>query len=58
MLKDILIVGSSTLIIANASGLSISAIVSPIPKSSNPTTAHKSPAITSVTFLFPMPSKT
>ena len=36
----------------------MSAMVSPIPKSSKPTTAHKSPAITSVTFLLPMPSKT
>ena len=50
-------VGSSTLITGKASGLSVSAMVSPILKSSSPTTAHISPAITSVAFFFPIPMK-
>jgi hypothetical protein len=49
-------VGSSILIVGKASGNSISATVSPISKSSNPTIAHKSPAFTSSTFDLPNPS--
>ena len=58
MENNIFIVGSSTLITGNASGFSASAMVSPILKSSIPTTAQRSPAITSVTFFFPIPSNT
>ena len=53
-----LIVGSSIAMVGKASGASTSAMVSPISKSSNPTTAHKSPAATSSTFFLPNPSKT
>ena len=42
----------------NASGVSISAIVSPISKFSKPTIAQISPASTSCTFLRLKPSKT
>ena len=54
--KSIFIVGSSTLITGSASGVSASAIVSPILKPSIPTTAHISPAITSVAFFLPKDS--
>ena len=57
IVNNILIVGSSIAIEANASGFSKSAIVSPISKPSTPTIAQISPAITSVTFLRPRPSK-
>ena len=51
-------VGSSMAMVGNPSGFSASAMVSPISKSSSPTTAHKSPAATSFTFFLPNPSKT
>jgi hypothetical protein len=53
-----LIVGSSTSILGNASGLAKSTIESPISKSSIPTTAHKSPLLNVETFNFPNQSKT
>ena len=58
MVNNILMVGSSIEIVGKPSGLSASAIVSPISKSSRPTIAHKSPAVTSSTFFLPKPSKT
>ncbi|CAI8166320.1 MAG: Uncharacterised protein [Bacteroidota bacterium] len=58
MVNNILMVGSSIVIVGKASGASKSAIVSPISKSSKPTTAHKSPACTSSTFFLPNPSNT
>jgi hypothetical protein len=51
-------VGSSIEIRAKASGFSASARVSPISKSSRPTTAQISPALTSATFTLPKPSNT
>ena len=53
MVNSILMVGSSTLIRSKASGVSKSAIVSPISKSSIPTTAQISPLFTFSTFVFP-----
>ena len=58
IVNNILIVGSSIAMVGSPSGDSISATVSPISKSSNPTMAHKSPATTSSTFFLPSPSKT
>ena len=51
-----LMVGSSIAIDGNASGFSISAIVSPISNPSIPIIAHRSPASTLSTFLRPNPS--
>ena len=58
MVKSIFIVGSSTSIRGNASGLSASVKVSPISNPSIPVTAHISPDCTSSTLLLPSPSKT
>jgi hypothetical protein len=57
MVNNILNVGSSILINGNASGLSKSAMVSPISKPSIPVTAQISPAFTSAAFTFPKPTK-
>ena len=58
MVNNILIVGSSTLILGNASGFSKSVKVSPISKFSIPLMAQISPETTESTFLLPKPSKT
>ena len=58
IVNNILMVGSSILIVGKGSGFSKSAIVSPISKFSNPTTEHISPASTESTFNLPRPSKT
>ena len=56
MVNNMLMVGSSIAIGANASGFSKSAIVSPISNPSIPTSAHISPHSTSSTFCLPIPS--
>ena len=58
MVKSMLIVGSSIAMGGRASGFSASAMVSPISKSSIPTTAQMSPQWTSSTLDLPRPSNT
>ena len=58
IVKIMLMVGSSIFIGGNASGFSISAIVSPISNPSIPLMAHISPTFTCLTLIFPSPSKT
>ena len=57
MVKSMLIVGSSTAMGGKASGVSQSAMVSPISKRSKPTTAQISPLLTLSAGVLPMPSK-